>query len=166
MSSFLPQLPWWEFAVRGIGCYLGLLVLLRLAGKRSFGEMSPFDIVVLILVGGALRSAMIGKDDSFLGPFIAVAAIIAVDKVFATVSTRVPLFNRLFEGRSSLLVQRGKVLPDSLLRHNIPHAAFERELRMHEIRAVEEIDEARIEANGHFTVLKKRPGERELRDGE
>ena len=77
------DLPWWEFAVRGATCYLGLLIMLRLTGKRAFGEMSPFDIVVLVLVGGALRSAMVGRDASLLGPFIAVAAILLVDKALA-----------------------------------------------------------------------------------
>jgi hypothetical protein len=42
--------------VRGAMCYIALLLMMRLAGKRAFGEMSPFDIVVLMLVGGALRS--------------------------------------------------------------------------------------------------------------
>ena len=157
MDSLFPQtMPWWEFGLRGIGCYLGLLVLLRLSGKRTFGEMSPFDIVVLILVGGALRSAMVGKDDSFLGPFIAVAAIVLVDKVFAVIATLSPGFNRLFEGRASLLVKDGRTLPRALLRHSIPAAAFDRELRMHEVNDLHEIDEARLEANGRFTVLKKR----------
>lgn len=45
--------PWWHFALRGAVVYLILLCMLRLAGKRSFGEMSAFDVVVLILVGGA-----------------------------------------------------------------------------------------------------------------
>ena len=49
------SMPWWHFVVRGALTYLTLLLLLRLAGKRSFGELSPFDVVVLILVGGALR---------------------------------------------------------------------------------------------------------------
>jgi uncharacterized membrane protein YcaP (DUF421 family) len=155
MSALFPQsMAWWEFALRGIGCYLGLLILLRLSGKRTFGEMSPFDIVVLILVGGALRSAMVGKDDSFLGPFIAVAAIIAIDKLFAVLATLSPRFNRTFEGRASLLVKDGKILRGALARHSIPAAAFERELRLHEARSVEEIDEAHLEANGRFTVLK------------
>ncbi len=155
MSSFFPEtMPWWEFALRGIGCYLGLLVLLRLAGKRAFGEMSPFDIVVLILVGGALRSAMVGKDDSFFGPFIAVSAILAADKLFALIATRNAWFNRLLEGKSSILVAKGAVLPDALRRHSIPEAAFERELRMHGTRSVDEVDEARLEANGRFTILK------------
>jgi uncharacterized membrane protein YcaP (DUF421 family) len=147
-------MPWWEFALRGVGCYIGLLILLRLSGKRTFGEMSPFDIVVLILVGGALRSAMVGKDDSFFGPFIAVAAIILIDKLFAILATLSPGFNRLFEGRASLLVKDGKVLQGALVRHSIPASAFERELRMHETRSVEEIDEAHLEANGRFTVLR------------
>ena len=157
MSSLFPQtMAWWEFVLRGIGCYLGLLVLLRLSGKRTFGEMSPFDIVVLILVGGGLRSAMIGKDDSFFGGFIAVASIIAVDKVFAVFATMSPAFNRLFEGRASLLAKDGKVLPDALRRHSIPAAAFDRELRMHEVADVEELAEAHLEANGKFTVKKGR----------
>jgi uncharacterized membrane protein YcaP (DUF421 family) len=46
------------------------------------------------------------------------------------------------------------VLPDALRRHSIPEAAFERELRMHGTRSVDEVDEARLEANGRFTILK------------
>lgn len=156
MASLFPQsMAWWEFVLRGIGCYLGLLILLRLSGKRTFGEMSPFDIVVLILVGGALRSAMVGKDDSFFGAFIAVASIVAIDKLFAVFATRSPLFNRLFEGRASLLAKRGELVPGALQRHSIPAAAFERELRMHEVRTLEDVDDAYLEANGKFTVLKK-----------
>ncbi|NID14827.1 hypothetical protein [Luteibacter yeojuensis] len=68
--------PWWHFAVRGVLTYLGLLVLMRLAGKRSFGEMSAFDVLVLVLAGGTLRTAIIGDDHTYLGAFIGVAAIL------------------------------------------------------------------------------------------
>ena len=44
-------LPWWAFVLRGFLVYIVLLFLLRLSGKRSFGEMSAFDVVVLVLVG-------------------------------------------------------------------------------------------------------------------
>ena len=46
-DQFELSMPWWEFVLRGACSYLGLLLALRLTGKRSFGEMSPFDIVVL-----------------------------------------------------------------------------------------------------------------------
>jgi len=148
-------LPWWEFAVRGAACYLGLLILLRLAGKRSFGEMSPFDIVVLILVGGGLRSAMVGKDASLLGPFICVAAIIALDKLLSYIAAVSPTFDALLEGRSALLARNGEILPGVLRRHCISKSAFERELRKHELHGVAEVAEARIEANGRVSVFKK-----------
>lgn len=68
--------------------YLGLLLLMRLCGKRAFGEMSPFDVLVLILVGGALRSAITGNDTSITAPFIGVAAFLLVDKIIAWLCTR------------------------------------------------------------------------------
>ena len=147
------DLPWWEFAVRGATCYLGLLIMLRLTGKRAFGEMSPFDIVVLVLVGGTLRSAMVGRDASLLGPFIAVAAILLVDKALAWIAARSPMVDHLIEGRAVLLAKAGKLVPDALRRHNISPAAFDRELRSHEHASLAGVREARLEANGRITVL-------------
>jgi len=151
------SMPWWEFVLRGAVCYLGLLLLLRMAGKRSFGEMSPFDIVVLILVGGALRSAMVGKDASLIGPFISVTTILAVDKALCILSVHSRTFDHLLEGRHVLLAKQGRLIPGALQRQTIPQSAFERELRSHEVRSVEEVDEAILESNGRITVFKRKP---------
>ena len=150
------SMPWWEFVLRGAVCYLGLLLLLRLTGKRSFGEMSPFDIVVLILVGGALRSAMVGKDASLLGPFISVATILLVDVLLGWLAARSQRFNHFLEGRHVLLARKGALIPGALHRQNISQSAFERELRSHEVRSVSEVDEAILESNGRITVFKTR----------
>jgi uncharacterized membrane protein YcaP (DUF421 family) len=149
-------MPWWEFAVRGAACYLGLLALLRLTGRRSFGEMAPFDIVVLVIVGGALRSAMVGKDASLLGPLIVVVTILTLDKLLGWLAAWSPAIDRILEGRSALLARDGKLLSGALLRHSISHAAFERELRAHALRSLHEVDEARLEPNGRITFLKSR----------
>lgn len=150
---FNMELPWWEFAVRGGACYIGLLVLLRLTGKRAFGEMSPFDIVVLILVGGALRSAMVERDASLLGPFIAVTAILLLDKALSWLAARSPVVDALLEGRSTLLASAGRLVPGALRRHSISPAAFQRELRAHQHGSLAGVDEVRLEANGRITVL-------------
>lgn len=150
------SMPWWEFAVRGAACYIGLLILLRLAGKRSFGEMSPFDIVVLILVGGGLRSAMVGKDASLVGPFISVAAILVTDKVLSYLGAVSPMFDALLEGRSALLARAGRLVPGALRKHGISRAAFDRELRAHETVSLEDVEEAWLEANGRVTMIKRK----------
>lgn len=155
------SMPWWSFAARGALAYLGLLLLMRIAGKHAFGEMSPFDIVVLILVGGTLRTAIVGDDTSVLGPFIAIMAILAVDTALAHLAASSAWCNRLIEGRAALLAKGGALLPGRLERHRVARAAFERELRSHGIRSVEEVDEARLEANGRLSFLKGVSDERE-----
>lgn len=155
------SMPWWAFAVRGALAYLGLLLLMRLAGKHAFGEMSPFDIVVLILVGGTLRSAIVGDDRSVLGPFIAIGSILVVDTVLAHLAAHSVACNRLIEGRAALLARAGAVIPGSLERHRVARAAFERGLRSRGIRSVEEVAEARLEADGRMSFIKGASHERE-----
>jgi len=152
---FALSMPWWHFAVRGGVTYLGLLILLRWTGKRAFGEMSPFDIVVLILVGGVLRSAVTGNDTSVLGAFIGVATILALDKALAALAARSGVVNRLLEGRSSVLAHGGRLIPGALLKANIAQEAFARELRTHQVRSLEEVEEARLEATGKISVFKR-----------
>ena len=152
---FSLSMPWWQFALRGIACYIGLLVLLRMTGKRAFGEMAPFDIVVLILVGGALRSAIVGKDDSLLGPFIGVTSILAADKVLGYLSAVSPAFGRLMEGTPVLLARGGRVLPGALRRQSISRDAFDRELRAHSVHSVAQVEEALLEPNGRVSIFKR-----------
>jgi len=150
------SMPWWEFTLRGAVCYVGLFIALRLTGKRSFGEMAPFDIVVLILVGGALRSAMVGKDASLIGPFISIASILVLDKLLGWVAARSRWFDLLLTGSPVTLAKDGRFVPGALQRHSISRGAFERELRAHALRSVEQVDEARLESNGRITFLERK----------
>jgi len=152
------SMPWWHFVVRGALSYAALLVLLRLTGKRTLSEMSPFDIVVLVIVGGALRSAMIGSDSSLPGPLLAVATILAIDKLLAHVAARSARLNRILEGTPLLLAAGGKLVAGSLRKAGIARAGFDRELRLHGLRSLQEVDEMRLEPNGKISVLKVREG--------
>lgn len=74
---------------------MALLVLLRISGKRSFGEMPAFDVIVLVLVGGTLRTSIVGMDTSFFGALIAVATIVATDRGLV----RAPLYRACRRGK-------------------------------------------------------------------
>ena len=146
-------MPWYMFVVRGAIAYVGLLVLLRLAGKRTFGELSAFDIVVLILVGGTLRTAIVGDDNSLLGAFIGVATILALDRIIAFFSARMSVLNRLVEGEPAVLARYGLVDRDALRRNNVPMAMLERAMRAKGVRSVGDVIEARLEPNGKITIV-------------
>lgn len=150
-------MPWWEFALRGAVSYVGLLVLMRLAGRHAFGEMSPFDMVVLVVVGGLLRSAILGGDESLLGPFIAIATILALDMVMAQLAARSRALAWFLEGRAIVLARAGKLIRGRLRRHGISREAFDRELRCRGMRSVSEAGDVYLEANGKLSSLKELP---------
>jgi uncharacterized membrane protein YcaP (DUF421 family) len=153
------SMPWWMFVLRGVLAYIGVLILIRLAGKHSLGEMSPFDMVMLIFVGSLMRTAILGNDHSALGPFIAVVTLFILDKLLAIAAARSPRFNRLMEGVPSLLARHGVQADAALRRGDIPQAAFDRALREHGLRSVGEVEEARLEPNGKITVIKRAKGQ-------
>jgi uncharacterized membrane protein YcaP (DUF421 family) len=156
MNALTLSMPWWSFVLRGVITYLGLLVLMRLAGKRSFGEMSAFDVIVLALVGGTLRTAIIGDDTSFLGAFIGVASILAADKALGFLCARSPWLDRLVEGMPTILARQGQRDRQALLSVNMPDADFDRALHAAGLEDETTVLLARLEPNGKITLIRRK----------
>jgi uncharacterized membrane protein YcaP (DUF421 family) len=154
-SAFEMAMPWWQFVWRGIATYLAAVFMMRIVGKRSFGDMSTFDIIVLVLVGGVLRNSIIGHDGSFQGGLIAVASMLAADRAVAWACTRSPWLNRFVEGRPTILVHDGELVPGSLERVSLPKAAFRRALHTEGLEDTKNISIARLEPNGRITFIRK-----------
>ena len=64
------SLPWWEFIIRGLVVYVFLIGILRATGKRQIGQMSPFDLVLLMVLSNAVQNSMNGGDNSVLAGVI------------------------------------------------------------------------------------------------
>jgi uncharacterized membrane protein YcaP (DUF421 family) len=150
-------MPWWAFTLRGLVVYLVVLLLLRLSGKRAFGDLSAFDIVVLMVVGGLLRTAIIGDDHSLLGPLIAVASILALNKLIGWISARWHGFNRWIEGRPTVLARDGRRDPQALRRCDVSSTEFERALHTHGLEDESSVVLARLEPNGKITLIRRQP---------
>ena len=56
------ELPWWELVLRGAAVYVAMLVLVRLSGKRTVGEFTPFDLVLVVLLGESVGGALIASN--------------------------------------------------------------------------------------------------------
>src|SRR6266550_1760138 len=74
--------PWWEIILRTAVVYVVVLVLLRAAGKRELGQMSPVDLVVILVISNAVQNAMTGGDNSLVGGVIAATTLVAVNTGF------------------------------------------------------------------------------------
>ena len=69
------SIAWWEFVLRGIIIYIFLILILRLTGKRQIGQMSPFDLVLLLVLSNAVQNSMNGGDNSIIGGMISAATL-------------------------------------------------------------------------------------------
>ncbi len=59
--------------------YVVMLVGIRLSGKREVGQMTPFDLVLLLLIANAVQNAMTGSDQSITGGIVAAATLLIIN---------------------------------------------------------------------------------------
>ena len=135
--------------------YFVVLVGIRLTGKREVGQMSPFDLVLLLLIANAVQNAMTGPDTSVTGGFVAAATLLGLNKLIGYIVWRNKNVRKLVEGSPTMLIHNGKILQDHLSNENITHEELRQAMREHGIANVEEVYLAVLEVDGSVSVLKK-----------
>ena len=152
---WVPELPVVEKVVRAAIVYLFLLGALRLTGKRQLGQMSSFDLVVLLMISNVVQNAMIGNDNSLTGGLIGAATILLLNYVVARVVVANKGAERLIEGAPTLLIHNGKVI-DANLRHELlTRDELMAALRRQGILSVDEVRVALLEETGAITAVRR-----------
>src|SRR5437899_9622238 len=93
-----------EIALRTAAIYAVVLIGVRLSGKREVGQMTPFDLTLLLLLSNSVQNAMTGPDTSLLGGVIAASTLLLLNYLIADVSGANRRFRRFIQGQPSLLV--------------------------------------------------------------
>jgi uncharacterized membrane protein YcaP (DUF421 family) len=153
-EMFTLGVPAWELVCRAVIVYVALLILLRLSGKRTVGELSIFDLIVVIVLGSAVRTSLLGNDKSLLGGLLVVSVLLLVDFIAAFLTARFKKVERLLDGKPVLVARDGVVFHDVLKKCNVPSGTFDGVLRKHSL-TTEQIGQAILEANGTITVCKR-----------
>ena len=151
---FTMQLPWWEFIVRAGTVYLVLLAMVRLTGKRTVGQFTPFDLVVVLLLSEAVSGSVNGQDDSLPGGLIAAATLIALDMLIAIGSSRSRRFDRVMQGDPVLVGRDGVIYEEVLKRQRVARSDIDKALRAADC-AIEDMRMAILEADGNINIMKK-----------
>ncbi|MCL4396562.1 MAG: hypothetical protein M1482_17455, partial [Chloroflexi bacterium] len=94
MDMWIPEISIAEKIVRPVVVYLFLLIAFRAAGKRELGQMTPFDLIVLLTISNVLQNAMIGNDNSLGGGIIGALTLFFLNGVIARATFRFPRLAR------------------------------------------------------------------------
>jgi uncharacterized membrane protein YcaP (DUF421 family) len=146
-------IPVWNIVLRTAAVYLLILIGLRLAGKREIGQMTVFDLVVLLLLANAVQNAMVGPDTSLVGGIFAAIVLLVLNASVARLRLRWPRLCRLVEGIPTLLVLDGEVIPDDMRREGVDQKTREAALREHRVAELEDVKMAVLEIDGSMSIV-------------
>jgi uncharacterized membrane protein YcaP (DUF421 family) len=147
------DLPWWEFIVRGLTVYILLLVMVRLSGRRTVGQFTPFDLLVVMLLSEAVSNSLSGGDNSLIGGLIAAATLVAINSLVALSISRSEGFAKLVDGEA-VLIGRDGVFFDKVVRScRLSRGDLDEALREHDCPQPE-MKCAFLEADGEITILR------------
>jgi uncharacterized membrane protein YcaP (DUF421 family) len=132
-----------EAVLRGLAIYLTLLVIFRLTGKRSLGQITTFDFVLLLVISEAVQNGMVGQSYSITTALVLVLTLVGVDLGLSLLKERSVRFQKWIEGLPLILVDEGDILG----------AARE----AHGLERLDQIKYAVLERNGGISVIPWRP---------
>ena len=147
--------PWWELVGRAAFVYVALMLMVRLSGKRTVGQFTPFDLLIVMLLSEGVSNALSGGEESLTGGLLIAGTLVALNVLVATVSARSRKVEKLTEGSPVLVGRDGVIFHDVLRRQHVGLGDLEKSLREHDCQ-LEEMACAFLETDGDFSILKRR----------
>jgi uncharacterized membrane protein YcaP (DUF421 family) len=144
-----------DLVLRTIFVFGLILVVTRAVGRRELGEMEPFDVILLVVIGDLVQNAVTQSDHSLTGATIVVATLGSLTVFTAYLSFRFRRLRPMLEGRPVLLVADGEVLEDNLRRQRMTVEEVAAEARLQKIASFEQIRFAVLESNGAISFLER-----------
>jgi uncharacterized membrane protein YcaP (DUF421 family) len=149
------DLAWWEFIVRGAVVYLSLLAMVRISGRRTVGQFTPFDLLVVMLLSEAVSNSLSGGDDSLSGGLIIAATLIALNTGVAMLSAYSKRASVMLDGTAVLIGRDGQFFDKVVKRCRITEEDLDQALRSANCKR-EDMQCAFLEADGEITIQTKK----------
>ena len=142
--------------VRGLMVYLFLLILFRIAGRRTLGNITNFDFVLLLIISEATQNAMIGNDYSVTNGILVILTLVGLDIVLSFMKQRFPTMERYVDGLPLVLIDQGRPLKDLMNRARVDEQDILASAReKHGLERMEQIKYAILETNGMISIVPK-----------
>ena len=158
IHMLIPEVQILEKIVRPLVVYFFLLIAFRIAGKRELGQMTPFDLIVLLTISNVLQNAMIGPDNSLTGGLVGGVTLFAANGVIGRLTLHVPRLAQILEGKPTMLIEDGRIIIRNLRREVMTRTELERAIRKHDLDPETDlplIKRALLEQDGTVTIIHK-----------
>ncbi|WP_231928155.1 DUF421 domain-containing protein [Devriesea agamarum] len=149
---FVPGVGFVDKVLRTVLVYLGVLIIVRVAGKRLLAQMNSMDLVVVLLLSNVVQNAIIGPDNSLLGGIVGAVVLVLFNSLVERSARRWRPLRHIIEGPSSTVIRDGAVDDRALARLGLTRGELSTALRRQGADTVQEVELAQIEPGGSITV--------------
>ena len=132
------------------------MVGLRITGKRQIGQLSPFDLVLLLVLSNAVQNSMNGGDNSLVGGLVSATTLVTLNGAIAMLTFRNKRLERLVEGQPEVLIHNGRLYERAMARAQLTHHELNAALRQAGVSTVEDVQSAILENNGSISVIPRK----------
>lgn len=146
-----------DTVLRGLAIYVFLLLVFRVAGKRTLAQVTTFDFVLLIIIAEATQQGLLGEDFSVTNALLLIVTLVTADILLALWKQRSKRVDRIMEGTPLVIVEEGRPLEDRMAMVQLDESdilAAARQLRG--LERMDQIKYAVLERSGGISIIPRR----------
>ncbi len=144
-----------NITVTTILVYVGIIIILRVSGKRTLSKMNAFDFIVTVALGSCLGSIALTTDIPIINGLWTIILLVSLQYIITLLSAKYPLFKKKISSDPTLLFFQGDYLHSALQKERITKEEVLQTLRMKGYDDVKSIEVIILEATGDISVIKK-----------
>ena len=142
-----------ESVFRALFIYAVLMVLFRITGKRSLGQITTFDFILLLIISEAIQNGMVGSGYSITNALVLVVTLVTVDVVLSLVKRRWPRLEQFLDGTPMVIVENGRPLRDRMDKERVDESDVLSAARGEGLERMAQIKYAVLERNGQISII-------------
>src|SRR5919206_4165630 len=129
-----------DIVLRAIVLYAFVVLVMRVMGRRELSSMTPFDLVLLIILGDAIQQGLTQDDYSVTGAILAVATIASLQVFTSYLSYKSRRARKALEGEPIVLIERGAIVQHNLQRERMTEDEVAEEMRQQQIASLDDVE--------------------------
>jgi uncharacterized membrane protein YcaP (DUF421 family) len=142
-----------DIVFRAAVMFAFLYATLRIMGKREIGQLTPFELVVMIVMGDLIQQGVTHNDFSLTGAILAISTFAFLATALSWISFLSPRAEKLLDGEPVVIVRHGQVIKENLVRDRITVREIESEMRLAGIASMTQVAWGILEPQGKISFI-------------
>ena len=150
-----------DIVLRATVIFSALYLVVRLLGKRELAQLTPFELIVLVVTGDLIQQGVTHNDFSLTGSILAVGTFAFWASVLSWITYLSRRAERVLDGTPHVIVRNGELLRDNLRRDRLTVAEVESEMRLAGMAHLSDVAWAIVEPRGRISFIRRDPEQAE-----